>query len=63
MQFDSTVCSKMNEENKKVLKYLGGEIAFYAEFIEFHTLGILLSVISFGKKDSGRLFWSVCWFL
>ena len=58
MQFDSTVYSEINDENKEILKYLGGEIALYTESIEFHTFGILLSVISFGKKDSGRLFWS-----
>ena len=40
------------------MKYSGGEIALYAELIEFHTFGILLSVTLFGKKDSGRLFWS-----
>ena len=58
MQFDSTVYSEINDENKEILKYFGGEIALYAELIEFHTFGILLSVISCGKKDSGRLFWS-----
>ena len=55
MQLGSTVYSEMNYEDKEILKYFGGEIALYAELIEFHTFGILLSVISFGKKDSGRL--------
>ena len=50
MQFDSTVYSEINDENKEILKYFGGEIALYAELIEIHTFGILLSVISFGKK-------------
>ena len=47
MQFDS---SKMNEEEKEVLKNLGGEIALFAEFNEFHIFGLLLSVISVEKK-------------
>ena len=47
MQFDSTVYSEINDENKEILKYFGGEIALYAELIEFHTFGILLSVTSF----------------
>ena len=63
MQFDSTVYSEINDENKEILKYFGGEIALYAELIEFHTFGILLSVILFGKKDSGRLFWSYLLFI
>ena len=50
MQFDSTVYSEINDENKEILKYFGGDIALYAELIEFHTFGILLSVKSFGKK-------------
>ena len=33
----------MNEENKEALKNLGGEIALYAEFNEFHIFSILLS--------------------
>ena len=50
MQFDSTVYSEINEENKEILKYFVGEIALLAELIEFYTFGILLSVISFGEK-------------
>ena len=40
----------MNEEEKEVLKNLGGEIALFAEFNEFHIFGLLLSVISVEKK-------------
>ena len=54
--FDSFLSSEMNEENNDVLKYLEEDIALYAEFNEFHALGILFSVMSVGKKDSGRLF-------
>ena len=41
------VYSERNDENKEILQYVGGEIALYAELIEFHTFGILLSVTSF----------------
>ena len=56
MQFDSTVYSEINDENKEILKYFGGEIALYAELIEFHTFGILLSVILSGWK---KRFWQI----
>ena len=46
----------MKDENSEVLKYLGEDIALYVVFSEFHTLVILFSVMSGGKKDSGRLF-------
>ena len=50
--------SEINDENKEILNYFGGEIALYIELIEFYTFSILVRVISFGKKDLGRLFWS-----
>ena len=40
MQFDSTVYSEINDENKEILKYLEGEIALNAELIGFHSFGI-----------------------
>ena len=58
VHFDSFLLSEMNEENNEVLKYLGEDIALKALFNEFHVLGILFSVMSVGKKDSGKLFWS-----
>ena len=45
----------MREENNEVLKYLCFDIALYAVFTEFHVFGILLSVMSVGKKGSGKL--------
>ena len=56
VHLDSTVYSEINDDNKEILKYFGGEIALYAELIEFHTFGILLSVIlSVWKKR----FWQI----
>ena len=40
----------MKDENSEVLKYLGDDIALKVDFSELHTLGILFSVMSVGKK-------------